>query len=55
MSATFPSQDDLRIPPKPRVSARMGFRNPSSLPAQVAGSAVAGFALAWLLARLIIG
>lgn len=55
MSTTFPSQDDLRIPPRPRV-ARPSAPSPAmSLPVQLLGSAMAGFGLAWVLTQTIIG
>jgi hypothetical protein len=57
MSTTYPTHDSLRIPPKPRLApgakgAKPAAPNP---PVQLALSAVAGFGLAWLLSRLIIG
>ncbi|UPY35390.1 hypothetical protein [Sediminicoccus sp. KRV36] len=52
MSTTYPTHDSLRIPPKPRLARAQPALN---LPVQVALSAVAGFGLAWLLSRLIIG
>ena len=55
MSATFPSQDDLRIPPKPRAIRPAGPATQAALPVQLIVSAGAGFGLAWLLSRLIIG
>ena len=56
MRTTYPTHDSLRIPPKPCL-ARSATASPSvaNLPIQVALSAVAGFGLAWLLSRLIIG
>ena len=55
MSTTFPSQDDLRIPPKPRMT-RLVAPSPSlAVPVQLLGSAVAGFGLAWILTQTIIG
>jgi hypothetical protein len=53
MSTTYPTHDNLRIPPKPH-RAKAG-PTPLNLPVQLAFSAVAGFGLAWLLSRLIIG
>jgi hypothetical protein len=53
MSTTFPSHDSLRIPPKPRLAKTEPDAARPHL--QLAFSAVAGFALAWLLSRLIIG
>ena len=55
MSATFPSSDDLRIPPKPQLLRPAGPATVQSLPWQVAASAVTGFGLAWLLTRLFVG
>jgi len=55
MSATFPSRDDLRIPPKPQLLRPVGTVTALSLPWQVAGSAVTGFGLAWLLTRFFVG
>jgi len=55
MSATFPSPDDLRIPPKPHFMRPVGPATAPSLPIQVAASAMAGFGLAWVLTRLLIG
>lgn len=53
MSTTYPSHDSLRIPPKPRLAKAEPAA--SNLPLQLGFSAVAGFGLAWLLSRLIIG
>jgi hypothetical protein len=53
MSTTYPTHDSLRIPPKPRLAKTEPAA--AHLPVQLAFSAVAGFGLAWLLSRLIIG
>ena len=55
MSTTFPSQDDLRIPPMPRSARRPVGDPPLALPVQLLGSALAGFGLAWVLTQAIIG
>ena len=55
MSTTFPSQDDLRIPPKPRMARALAPSPVLAMPVQLLGSAVAGFALAWVLTQMIIG
>ncbi len=53
MSTTFPSHDSLRIPPKPRLAKTEPDAAKPHL--QLAFSAVAGFGLAWLFSRLLIG
>jgi hypothetical protein len=57
MSTTYPTHDSLRIPPKPRLAPKGRAAEPAAAQrlAQLAFSAVAGFGLAWLLSRLIIG
>lgn len=55
MSATFPSQDDLRIPPKPRSVRLPGLSHRYRLLLQQMAAAAAGFGLAWMLTALLIG
>jgi len=52
MSANCPSRDELRIPPRPLLQRAAGS---TTLPWQVAASAVSGFGLAWLLTRFLVG
>lgn len=55
MSTTLSSYDDLRIPPMPRTIRIVARPRTSTLPVQLAVAAVTGFALAWVLARFVIG
>ncbi|MBS7789717.1 hypothetical protein KTR66_06915 [Roseococcus sp. SDR] len=56
MSTTYPDADSLRIPPKPRMARARPAHAAALQPVlQMAVSAAAAFALAWLLSHLIIG
>lgn len=55
MSTTFPSYDDLRIPPMPRTIRIAARPRTSALPVQLAMAAVTGFLMAWMLTRFAIG